>query len=609
MTNKYIPIHLVSLQVNFYGEDDPLAKNFPGQLLFDNRSDFAINSTQSTLAVLLAFSNVRLLHQSASAGIRRPVSVSLTDTMDSRLVCSANRTVCMNRTDRDCMIRIDLPFNLIYMNLNHAYTITVHDTKTKQLLGKRDIRLFDESDYGESVLECFTPLRGGLLQCEGGDFYKSLHVQTPGYFRVGFILRALYEKVSWDLPEMEIRVHFPNGAEENSFGSLRIADPDEGELEICDSFFVDHYRCGTGFAELRCLNVVVAAFAFSTDADEEKEAWKYGELMFFRDLSPETAIEQFGGQKPLSEEDDSNGTNPSDSIKAEQQDRVTASYDLMLSGMTGLKSVKTKLATFANVVKFNKMRLDNNLSSPMLPLHAMFLGSPGTGKTTVAKQMGRMLWEAGLLSKGHVVEKQRANLLGPNYSNEETNTLEAIEEAQGGILFIDEAYQLYQPQDPRDPGRFVIETLMTALADESRRDWMLILAGYPAEMERMFDMNPGLKSRIPDSNIYVFEDFSSSELMEIAENYLLSHHYMLSPDAREALAKRLAADCLHRDKKFGNARYVINLILTEILPAMAKRVVGQTEVNKVMLTRILACDIPMPKVESVKQCQKIGFHL
>lgn len=286
-----------------------------------------------------------------------------------------------------------------------------------------------------------------------------------------------------------------------------------------------------------------------------------------------------------------------------------ASADVVpLCFLTGLKNVKEKLATYEKVVRFNKMRRDNDLSSTMLPLHAMFLGSPGTGKTTVAKNIGQMLRRAGILSKGHVVERQRANLLGQNYSMEETNTLDAIKEAQGGILFIDEAYQLYQPADPRDPGRLVIETLMTALADESRRDWMLILAGYPDEMRRMFDMNPGLRSRIPDSNIYIFDDFTEGELMEIAENYLRRNNYRLSAEAQKALAHRFAVDYKQRDKQFGNARYVINIIQTEILPAMAARVVAEDSVSKETLQVIQASDIPAPskRLNASRPC--IGFH-
>lgn len=279
-----------------------------------------------------------------------------------------------------------------------------------------------------------------------------------------------------------------------------------------------------------------------------------------------------------------------------------------LNQLTGLASVKEKLATYEKVVRFNKMRIDNNLSSNIQPLHAMFLGSPGTGKTTVAQRMGIMLRRAGLLSKGHVVIKERATLLGPNYSMEETNTLNAIEEAQGGILFIDEAYQLYQPNDPRDPGKFVIEALMTALADESKRDWMLILAGYPDEMKRMFDMNPGLKSRIPDSNIYFFEDFTVSELMEVAEKYLARNNYTLSPEAHEALVKRLTADCLNRDKSFGNARHVINMIQTEILPAMAVRVVSGTNISLEALSVIQSTDIPDSKTRIYTKRPHIGFR-
>ena len=183
----------------------------------------------------------------------------------------------------------------------------------------------------------------------------------------------------------------------------------------------------------------------------------------------------------------------------------------------------------------------------------------------------------------------------------------AIEEARGGILLIDEAYQLYQPNDSRDPGKFVIETLLTELADESNRDWMLVLAGYPQEMKRMFDMNPGFKSRIPDSNIYVFDDFTESELMEIAEKYFLRHQYSLTPDACAALENRLKADYSRREKNFGNARHVINMIQTEILPAMAVRVTSGEIINEVSLTQILPADIPMPDQKQALPCRRIGF--
>lgn len=295
---------------------------------------------------------------------------------------------------------------------------------------------------------------------------------------------------------------------------------------------------------------------------------------------------------------------------AEADDNKDGAEEPLLASMehlTGLKSVKEKLTAYEKTMRFNKARMAHALPVMNAPLHAMFLGSPGTGKTTVAKLMGSMLAKAGMLSTGHVVVRERATLLGPNYSMEETNTLKAIEEAQGGVLFIDEAYQLYQPNDPRDPGRFVIETLLTALADEQQRDWMLILAGYPEEMRRMFDMNPGFKSRIPDSNIYVFDDFTEPELMEIAERYLERHRFTLSSEARQALWARLAADFARRGRNLGNARYVMNLIQTEILPAMAARVIelGLTDVQS--LTEIQAADIPLPVRTLIPSRPRIGF--
>ena len=155
----------------------------------------------------------------------------------------------------------------------------------------------------------------------------------------------------------------------------------------------------------------------------------------------------------------------------------------------------------------------------------------------------------------------------------------------------------------------MIETLLTALADDSNRDWMLVLAGYSDQMKRMFDMNPGFKSRIPDSNIYVFDDFTESELMEIAEKYLKRNNYTLSDDARLALTARLNTDYAQRDKTFGNARHVINMIQTEILPTMAVRVINGGLDDDISLTEIQASDIPapVPSLSLASTRPRIGF--
>ncbi|MDE6270514.1 MAG: AAA family ATPase, partial [Muribaculaceae bacterium] len=185
---------------------------------------------------------------------------------------------------------------------------------------------------------------------------------------------------------------------------------------------------------------------------------------YFRLCEPE----EDGGDAPLSAEDLDYALDEFIARSDGDSDETVQAADwkpqpepLRLESLTGLKAVKDKLAVYERVVRFNRLRADHNLPTSPTPLHAMFLGSPGTGKTTVAKMMGEMLRDAGVLSRGHVVVRERSNLIGIHYNSEGENTLKAIEEAQGGILLIDEAYHLYQPQDARDPGKCVIETLRT----------------------------------------------------------------------------------------------------------------------------------------------------
>lgn len=212
-----------------------------------------------------------------------------------------------------------------------------------------------------------------------------------------------------------------------------------------------------------------------------------------------------------------------------------------------------------------------------------------------------------MLSKGHVVVRERATLLGQFYSSESEKTLEALEEAQGGILFIDEAYQLFQPDDPKDPGRFVLDTLMTALADESRRDWMLILAGYTEPTRQLLTLNPGLSSRIPQSNIYRFEDYSPSQLSEIAERYLAKNNYAMTADAQQAIRSLMATDYSNRGKDFGNARHVMNVIQTGIIPSMARRLSSVDSPTVEQLTTVMAADVPKPMKPNLDKRRQVGF--
>lgn len=263
-----------------------------------------------------------------------------------------------------------------------------------------------------------------------------------------------------------------------------------------------------------------------------------------------------------------------------------------LRSMIGLAEVKDRVEATAKTMRFFGLRRDKSLKIKPVSLHSLFLGSPGTGKTTVARHMGAIMKEAGALSSGHVVETERAKLIGQYYSSTHENTLKAIEEARGGILLIDEAYQLHAPDDPRDPGHDVLDTLMTLLADESERDIMVILAGYPSKTLELLTLNPGLRSRFPESNRYYFEDYTPAELLTIAEEWFLREEYVLTPEARFRLAERLERDWRRHDESFGNARHVINIIEKEVIPAMADRVLAMADPDEEALMTILLEDIP-----------------
>ncbi len=262
-----------------------------------------------------------------------------------------------------------------------------------------------------------------------------------------------------------------------------------------------------------------------------------------------------------------------------------------LDELVGLKRIKEKVDALKEVNKFAMMRQQAGLSFKRQSLHACFVGSSGTGKTTVAGIIGQIYQEMGLLSKGHVVFEERSTLIGRYYDSELRETERALRNADGGILFIDEAYSLYVEDDPRDPGHKVIEALLTALSDESKRDWMLVLAGYPDQMEKMLNSNPGIKSRVGD--MFYFDDMTQDELIEVADLYCRKNDFILSPEARRALESVIAHDYASRSKNFGNARYVNYLLEKQVVPAMATRLCSiPGEKSRKQLMTIEKEDIP-----------------
>lgn len=647
MTNSKNSLTLSKIQICAYSPDDEVAREFPAYEIFDDRHDFPISSTQSGVAVMMIFCNERKFTTDNVSGVRRSISVSIVDTTAGNVMSTTTLRVNIPRDNYGSLYRVDLPLAYANINTGHSYQVLVKDKASGMQIGEVAFNLYDTGHIGNDPSLWYEATKGSIVPDWTSDMHKVMSIEGMTGITVRFDVEPRFKELPEILPELEIRLYSPGGKLKRCFCNPDCDDFDMNEYHVGLHFIADPHDCGIYYAELLCMEYPVAGFAFSTDGPVAVEGYYYGkQLECLGIYTPEAAVERFKSCME-SHDDATTDDDPFERAldefiasetktletehytfddEADEEANATAAEDepdtpdeatdsepdeagqqlCCLDHLVGLTAVKEKLGIYEKIVKFNKLRENNDLTVSSLPLHAMFLGSPGTGKTTVAKMMGVMLKRAGVLSRGHVVVKERANLLGPYYSNEETNTLKAIEEAQGGILLIDEAYQLYQPDDPRDPGKFVIEALMTALSDESKRDWMLILAGYKDEMKLMFNMNPGLKSRIPDSNIYLFDDFTEQELMEIADRYLERKQYTLSPDARVALSCRLNRDYLMRDKNFGNARHVINMIQTEILPAMAVRVVAGGMYDKQSLSEIQASDIPVPVI-AVDRPRRIGY--
>jgi probable Rubsico expression protein CbbX len=223
--------------------------------------------------------------------------------------------------------------------------------------------------------------------------------------------------------------------------------------------------------------------------------------------------------------------------------------------LVGLAPVKRRIREIAAFLLVSRAREQIGLSTGAPSLHMCFTGNPGTGKTTVAMRMAALLHGLGYLRKGHVVSVTRDDLVGQYIGHTAPKTKEVLKKAMGGVLFIDEAYYLYRPENERDYGQEAIEILLQVMENQ-RDDLVVILAGYEARMETFFQSNPGFRSRI--AHHITFPDYTRDELREIAERMLASMHYRFDDDARCAFADYLARRI--RQPGFANARSVRNAL-------------------------------------------------
>jgi probable Rubsico expression protein CbbX len=223
--------------------------------------------------------------------------------------------------------------------------------------------------------------------------------------------------------------------------------------------------------------------------------------------------------------------------------------------LVGLAPVKRRIRDIAALLLIDKLRAREGLQSQPPSLHMCFTGNPGTGKTTVALRMAEILGQLGYVRKGHLVAVTRDDLVGQFIGHTAPKTKEVLKKAFGGVLFIDEAYYLYKPENERDYGAEAIEILLQVMENQ-RDDLVVILAGYKDRMERFFASNPGLASRI--AHHIDFPDYSEAELMQIATLMLQRLNYGFDADAQAAFARYIG---LRRQQPhFANARSIRNAL-------------------------------------------------
>ncbi|MFE9611763.1 right-handed parallel beta-helix repeat-containing protein [Streptomyces sp. NPDC006012] len=254
--------------------------------------------------------------------------------------------------------------------------------------------------------------------------------------------------------------------------------------------------------------------------------------------------------------------------------------------LVGLERVKHDVSSLVKLMQMVRRREEAGLAAPPLSRHLVFAGNPGTGKTTVARLYGRILAAVGLLNRGHLVEADRSSLVGEYVGHTGPKTQRIFEEAMGGVLFIDEAYSLTPAAGSNDFGHEAIATLVKLMEDH-RDSVVVIVAGYPDEMEHFIDSNPGLASRF--SRTLLFEDYDTPELVNIVEHHAENHQYRLTDSAREALTAYFEAT--PRGERFGNGR-TARQTFQSMTERQAYRVAEMTAPDETDLITLRPQDLP-----------------
>lgn len=320
--------------------------------------------------------------------------------------------------------------------------------------------------------------------------------------------------------------------------------------------------CGCLTVGFFVLMIIVGIFV---DDDEKKDG---------KDGKDDT--EQVEGYKARGEKGDT-------AYKARVNEPLEGDPYQELDDLIGLDDVKEEVRSLANFVKLQRQRQAQGLKTPKMSYHLVFYGSPGTGKTTVARIVARIYKDLGILKSGHTVETDRSGLVAKYMGQTALKTNEIVDSALNGVLFIDEAYALV-PEDGNgsDYGQEAISTLLKRMEDDRDR-LVVIIAGYKNEMKRFIDSNPGLQSRF--TRYIDFPDYTADELTEICKKQMKKNQYTMNKETEAYVRARMKYVVEHKDRNFGNARYSRNLF-EKAIQHQANRLEGKRNLSKEQLTEL-----------------------
>lgn len=363
-------------------------------------------------------------------------------------------------------------------------------------------------------------------------YFESFRAEDTRYVWVEFNAENLVKKYDYWACELQFNFKTHSGQLKGSVHRLLFVYQNDDNITCTVGWGSDHkgtWGRDDYTVEILFMDQIVAMYHFEV-GEENVEAL---EEDFENFLQPATLL------PPIVEEPD------------ESLDDVMARLDELI----GLESIKTKIKEYSSYLKFLKIRKEKGFDdSEKINLHAVFTGNPGTGKTTVAHMLGKIYRNLGLLSKGHVHEVDRADLVAEYIGQTAPKVKEAIKKARGGVLFIDEAYSLARANDDsKDFGKEVVEILIKEMSD-GEGDLAIVVAGYPDEMKTFLTSNPGLKSRF--NMYYDFPDYTPQEMRQIAVYACSKRNIKLTSEAEEFLYKKIVEAYRSRNNAFGNARYI-----------------------------------------------------